>query len=362
MSKNDEKRKKELEKEIRKLQQKLSQLEGDNDYLDEDERVVIIRDKDDIEYVQPLPALPVKPVKPTTPVIRISGSPKQPNVVRISELTEEQKEKVRQEKERIRKEREIMAKEILGMKKELQSKRLEFQKHRQEYDNYRRELREKERELRAKEKNLREQKYGSYTWDIDLDEDIEGMTSDLEARLGQYTKSILSSVADSLKSSMGIAIKGADDISYKFETIGDKSDKKAKEIGEKITKDIKVTIGPTIPEDKLEEFYEIGSQIVSAIGDPNRLKILKILEKEPMYQKQLSDITDIKGGTFSHHMKKLTDENVKFVTQEVVRRRYLLTTRGREALKLAEIQFMRYLEDQLNEDEDSDDEYNVKVK
>ncbi|MGA1822918.1 MAG: hypothetical protein ACMUIG_10375, partial [Thermoplasmatota archaeon] len=62
----------------------------------------------------------------------------------------------------------------------------------------------------------------------------------LEARLGQYTKSILSSVADSLKSSMGIAIKGADDISYKFETIGDKLDKKAKEIQLKLTSEMNV--------------------------------------------------------------------------------------------------------------------------
>ncbi|NHK30175.1 MAG: helix-turn-helix domain-containing protein [Asgard group archaeon] len=362
MSKNDEKRKRELEKEIKKLQQKLSKLDDESDYLDdEDERVVIIRDSDDVEFVQPLPPLPPKPPKPAKPAKKGKHS-QVPYVVRLSELSNEQQEKVRQEKDRIRKEREIMSKEIHEMKKELNSRKSEFQKQRQEYENYRRDLREKERELRAKEKQMRDQKYGSYTWDIDLDEDIEGMTSDLEVQLGQYTKSILSSVADSLRSSMGITIKGADAIGKEMKTVGKKISRVGKEIGEKLSKDLHVTIGPNIPEDKLEEFYEIGAQIVSAIGDPNRLKILKMLEKEPMYQKQLSDLTDIKGGTFSHHMKKLTDENVKFVTQEVVRRRYLLTTRGREALKLAEIQFMRYLTDDSEEDEGSDGEFNVKIK
>lgn len=356
MSKNNEKRKKELEKEIIKLQQKLSNL--DSDYLDEDERVVIIRDNDDVEFVQPLPPLPPLPAKSA----KKDKHSKFPHVLRISELSNEQKDKVRLEKDRIKKERENMAKEIVGMKKELLSKRSEFQKQRQEYETYRQELRERERELRSKEKQLREQKYGSYTWDIDLDEDIEGMTSDLENQLGQYTKSILSSVADSLRSSMGITIKGADEIGKEMKAVGKEIGRVGKEIGDKISKELHVTIGPSIPEEQLEEFYEIGSQIVSAIGDPNRLRILKMLEKEPMYQKQLSDLTDIKGGTFSHHMKKLMDENVRFVTQEVVRRRYLLTTRGREALKLAEIQFMRYLKGQSEEDEDPKGEFNVKIK
>ena len=60
------------------------------------------------------------------------------------------------------------------------------------------------------------------------------------------------------------------------------------------------------------------------------------------------------------------EPEVKFVTQEVVRGRYLLTTRGREALKLAEIQFMRYLQEKekvpkKKKSRKSDDEYDVKI-
>jgi hypothetical protein len=98
--------------------------------------------------------------------------------------------------------------------------------------------------------------------------------------------------------------------------------------------------------------------------------ILKELEKGPKYQKELSDITSLRGGTFKHHMDRLLDEDVRFVTQEVVRGRYLLTTRGREALKLAEMQYMRYLENKERQqrekhdkkDKDSDEEFDVSIK
>jgi DNA-binding transcriptional ArsR family regulator len=359
MSKNKDKRRRELEKERIRLEREFAKLQREINNLDDEERVVIISDSDNVEFAQPLPPLPPKPAKPAKPVMPSKMTVKPgANVVRIEQLSDEMKAKIKLEKERIKKERDNMAKEIKLMKKELQSKKSQFQKQRSEFETIRRELRDKEREIRAKERVLRDQKYGSYTWDIDLDEDIEGMTSDLESQLGQYTKSILKSVADSLRTSMGITIKGSDDVGVAFGEVGKKMGAIGKEISDKIAKDVHVTIGPTIPKEKLEQFYEIGAQIVSAIGDPRRLKILKTLEKEPMYQTQLSEATDIKGGTFSHHMKILMDENVKFVTQEVVRRRYLLTTRGREALKLAEIQFMRYLEDLEKEDE----EYDVKIK
>ena len=132
-----------------------------------------------------------------------------------------------------------------------------------------------------------------------------------------------------------------------------------------------MSVGANIPEDKLEEFYEIGATIVAAIGDSNRLRILKELERGPKYQKELSDITSLRGGTFKHHMDRLLDREVKFVTQEVVRGRYLITTRGREALKLAEMQFRRYLQEKerddmsgsLNKDKlDPDEEFDVDIK
>jgi DNA-binding transcriptional ArsR family regulator len=191
------------------------------------------------------------------------------------------------------------------------------------------------------------------------------MSTDLEMRLSDYTRSILSSVAESLKSSMGAATKGAKEAGKEIKIVGQELGKIGKEIGEKISKDLYVAIGPQIPEEQLEEFYEIGSTIVSAIGDPNRLRILKELEKGPKYQKELSEITNLRGGTFKHHMDRLLDESTKFVTQEVVRGRYLLTTRGREALKLAEMQYLRYLEEKkgVNSQKGTDsDEYEVDIR
>ncbi len=358
---NKDKIKREIENEIMRLKRKLDDIEDNEDDEFDTNRVRIIRtdDEDNVKFAQPLPPLP--PTPPTPPSPPLPPRRGTPIVVRGSkrELTEDERKFIQQEKERIRQERERVSQEVRNLREDLYKKKRDIDKEREEF-------REKERRLREKERLLRERKYqSSYSFDVDLDEDIEGITSDLEIRLGEYTRSILSSVADSLKSSMGIAIKNAGDIGEDLKSVGKDLSKIGKEIGEKVSKEVHVAFGTsTIPDDKLEEFYEIGAIIVSAIGDSNRLRILKELEKGPMYQKELSDITNLRGGTFKHHMDKLIEDEVKFVTQEVVRGRYLLTTRGREALKLAEIQFIRYLDEkaQAKDDEDSDGEYNVKIK
>ncbi|MHA1220257.1 MAG: ArsR family transcriptional regulator [Candidatus Heimdallarchaeota archaeon] len=331
-----------------------------NEDYDEN-RVVIIRSSDDdnIEFSHPLPPLPPKQAKlakPAKPAKPVSSRQSTRGTVHRT-LTPQEKERMRQAKEKVLQEREKIRDELHNLKDDLQSKKREF-------DNNRRDLREKEHRIRDKERQLRDKKYSSsYSFNVELDEDIEGMTSEMEVRLGEYTRSILSSVADSLKSSMGIAIKNAGDIGAEMKVVGKDFSKMGKEIGEMFKKDIHTSFGPRIPEDKLEEFFEIGANIVSAVGDSNRLRILKKLERGPMYQKELSEVTNLRGGTFKHHMDKLMEESVKFVTQEVVRGRYLLTTRGREALKLAEIQFMRYLEEKgKSTKDDDDDEYNVKIK
>jgi len=369
MSKNKDKRKKELEKEMAKLRKKLELLEEDEDYEDEDDEEEIIRfDPYTGERLeQPMPPLPPKPGLPPLPPK--PPRPGKPVVVRHAELSPEQRKRIEKEKELIRAKKEKLREELKGMRDEYEAKQKAYQEQQREYQHIRRDLREKEREIREKERALRENKRTaySYTWDLDMDEEIEGVTSDLEVRLGDYTKSILASVAESLKSSMGIAIKSAGDIGQEIKVVGKEIDKIGKEIGDKIAQDVRVSIGPKIPEDKLEEFYEVGATIVSAIGDSNRLRILKELEKSPKYQKELSDITNLRGGTFKHHMDRLLDDDVKFVTQEVVRGRYLLTTRGREALKLTEIQFMRYLEEEerkkkASKKKDSDEEYDVRIK
>jgi DNA-binding transcriptional ArsR family regulator len=95
----------------------------------------------------------------------------------------------------------------------------------------------------------------------------------------------------------------------------------------------------SIPDDKLDEFYKEGAELLSALSDQKRLQILKELEKEPMRQSDLSEKTNIKGGNFKHHMSILKEKGL--VHQEGVRERYMLTFAGREALKLAEFLYHR---------------------
>lgn len=376
-----EKRKKELEDEMRKLQRKLHDI--DEDYNEDEE----FDYDDDVEYnfdpftgekidnakpVRRAHARAMPPLPPMPPMPPLPPTARRARVVNTRKLTAEEKAKIEKEKARIKAEKEKSLKEIKKMRSELYNKQKELTEKQQEFASVRMQLREHEREIRNKEREMRAQRYHNEhdSWDPDIDQEIEVLTSDLEMRLGDYTRSILSSVAESLKSSMGVAVRGAGDIGQEIKVVGKDIGKIGKEIGDKISKEMYVTIGPSIPEDKLEEFYQVGATIVGAIGDSNRLMILKELEKGPNYQKELSDSTNLRGGTFKHHMDRLLDEDVRFVTQEVVRGRYLLTTRGREALKLAEMQYMRYLEDKERQKremrgkngKDSDKEFDVAIK
>ena len=367
-----EKRKRELEDEMRKLQRKLHDLEDDEplDHEGEDEEYNFdpytgekIESGKRVRVIRPMP--PIAPLPPMPPLARRARTVSR-------ELTSEEKAKIAKEKERITAEKEKSLKEIKKMRSELYNKQNELNEKQQEFASVRSQLREHEREIRNKEREMRARRYHDEhdSWDPDVDQEIEVLTSDLEMRLGDYTRSILSSVAESLKSSMGVAVRGAGDIGQEIKVVGKDIGKIGKEIGDKISKEVYVTLGPSIPEDKLEEFYQIGATIVGAIGDSNRLMILKELEKGPKYQKELSDLTNLRGGTFKHHMDRLLDEDVRFVTQEVVRGRYLLTTRGREALKLAEMQYMRYLETKERQKRDnhekngknSEKEFDVSIK
>ncbi|MFX1515304.1 MAG: ArsR/SmtB family transcription factor [Promethearchaeota archaeon] len=116
-----------------------------------------------------------------------------------------------------------------------------------------------------------------------------------------------------------------------------------------------------VPEEELEEFYQEGSKIATALSDQTRLKMLKELEKEPLRQSDLSDKTNTRGGNFKHHITILKDEGL--VRQEGVRERYMLTYSGREALKLVEFLYSRgkkripipvYASDDDNDDEEEE--------
>ncbi len=106
-----------------------------------------------------------------------------------------------------------------------------------------------------------------------------------------------------------------------------------------------------LSDEEREEFPIVGSELLGVLSDEHRLKILQELERGPGYQKELSESTGIKGGQWKHHIDLLKDAG--FIAQETVRGRYLVTQLGREALKLAEIVFVRkrYFERKPVEDE-----------
>ncbi|MCH8907596.1 MAG: ArsR family transcriptional regulator [Candidatus Heimdallarchaeota archaeon] len=105
-------------------------------------------------------------------------------------------------------------------------------------------------------------------------------------------------------------------------------------------------------EEELDDFFNNAPALMSAIADPRRLKLLKLLENGPAYQGELSEQIGVKGGTFKHHMESLMSS--KFVHQETTRGRYLITQLGVEALKLAEIVYKRFT--------DQEKEFDVKFE
>ena len=132
--------------------------------------------------------------------------------------------------------------------------------------------------------------------------------------IGEYVDSVMTSVAGNLERAMK---------AITFPTWDD-SGKKTQEGG--------------LSEDELEEFFEDGSTILSALSDGKRLRMLKALENGPLYQQELSKQSNSFGGTFKHHMDKLLD--ARFVVQEAVRGRYIISREGLESLKLAELLFV----------------------
>jgi len=108
-----------------------------------------------------------------------------------------------------------------------------------------------------------------------------------------------------------------------------------------------------VNKEALDQFYEEASDLLSALGDDKRLKILKFLEASPQYQKELAEFAGLRGGTFKHHTDTLEDEG--YLTREAVRGRYLITQLGIEALKLAEMIYLRRKElEELDEDQEID--------
>jgi len=182
----------------------------------------------------------------------------------------------------------------------------------------------------------------------------------IDETLGDYLNSVMEGVAESLTSSMSQMAKGfkinIDDIDRaKHDLEKEKHNikremhrvkreaKKAAREADRMARDVRrqVIRYQKLSEEELVRFYEIAPSLTSALSDEKKLKLLKTLETGPKYQKDLSEETEIVGGTFKHHMDAL--QEMQYVSQETVRGRYLITRLGVEALKLAEMLFRRYI-------------------
>ncbi|MHA2100315.1 MAG: winged helix-turn-helix domain-containing protein [Candidatus Kariarchaeaceae archaeon] len=216
--------------------------------------------------------------------------------------------------------------------------------------------------------------------DLDIDRDR------IDSTLNNYLASVMSGVSDNIRRSMEKATRGIQrmehDIARKAKRTAerelrrtrkemrhsmkrmDKHSRKSHKFNRDHYDRNKVIHLNKLNEDELEEFYEIGTKMVSALSDPRRIKLLKLLENGPSYQGDLSEQTGVKGGTFKHHMDSLLD--AKYVYQEATRGRYLITQLGVEALKLAEMLYRRYKFEErdvtLDEIPDEEDPVEVDVK
>ena len=176
-----------------------------------------------------------------------------------------------------------------------------------------------------------------FDWGDTISEYFEGI-------LGSIIKNLEKSLRSTLGALKGDDTIGKDTIISRYEDIVGKS---------------------LIREEEIDEFIEEATKLLAALGDTNRLKILKILEEGPEFQKELSQKSGLKGGTFKHHTDILSE--VGFITREAVRGRYLITQLGLEALKLAELIYVRKKDfDQSENSKDADDnldhEYEIGIE
>jgi len=95
-------------------------------------------------------------------------------------------------------------------------------------------------------------------------------------------------------------------------------------------------------EEAVEVSFPKVAEVMSALGQEHRLKILNELMSGGKYINELQEkLSDITASTLSSHLKVL--EEVGLVVQEKVRGRYLITMPGRTAYKMAR-RVTRFLE------------------
>jgi len=95
-------------------------------------------------------------------------------------------------------------------------------------------------------------------------------------------------------------------------------------------------------EDEAKVNFPKAAEVMSALGQEHRLKILKELISGGKYINELQEkLSEITTSTLSSHLKVL--EEAGLVVQEKVRGRYLITIPGRTAYKMA-TRITRFLE------------------
>lgn len=95
-------------------------------------------------------------------------------------------------------------------------------------------------------------------------------------------------------------------------------------------------------EDKYDIDFSKIAEVMSALGQEHRLKILKELASGGKYINELQEkLSEITASTLSSHLNVL--EEAGLVVQEKVRGRYLITIPGRTAYKMA-VRVTKFLE------------------
>ena len=99
---------------------------------------------------------------------------------------------------------------------------------------------------------------------------------------------------------------------------------------------------PDLREEKIQVSYPEVADVMSALGQEHRLRVLGELMHGGKYINELQEkLSEITTSTLSSHLKVL--EEAGLVVQEKVRGRYLITMPGRAAYKMAR-RITRFLE------------------
>jgi DNA-binding transcriptional ArsR family regulator len=191
--------------------------------------------------------------------------------------------------------------------------------------------RRSKRSARARSTSFAEDEDDDYSgWEIRFDRSAENLGETLEAYIGN----IMDSVAGGIESAIDGIFTFGDRAEARTRRTMDRKRRKDEHIRRKFRR-------PRyhLTEEDQEKFPSEGASILSILSDERRLRILQHLEAGPAYQKELSENTGVVGGQWKHHADQLKEAG--FIDQEAVRGRYLITQLGREALKLAEMLYLR---------------------